>query len=106
MQSKLKPGDTFTHELDGTRYKIKVMSVADEIQLSESAAELEQKAQETKDATHYYRSWLLIVETLVADWDRDEPVGDIANLITRETAGDLAGACLRGNSVSEDEAKN
>ena len=106
MQAKLKPGDTFDHEYDGTTYRIRVMSVDDEIQLSEETAKLEKRAKDEQDATYYYKAWRLIVSRLVVGWDRAQPIEEIGKYITKHDTGELAQACIRGNAVTDDEAKN
>lgn len=99
MQAKLRPGDTFTKEIDGDTYEIKVMSAADEIRVRARLKEDEAKAKAEGDVGQYYAAWAKIVgEFIVGD--------DIPAKVTSDTLGKLAAAVTNGNTVSEDEAKN
>lgn len=99
MQAKLKPGETFTSEIDGETYHIKVMSAADEIRVRAQLTADEAKAKADGDVGQYYAAWAKVVDEFV---DGD----NLASKVTAETLGKIAAAVTNGNTVSEDEAKN
>lgn len=102
MQTKLRPGDTFAHELDGTTYMVRVLSVGDQMEIDERLTALE----EVKNNREHLQGWLDIVQKHVVGWDRDEPIDELRYHVDAETLSDLLGAVLSGNQVSEDERKN
>ena len=102
MQNKLKPGDTFTKQLDGTTYAIRVLSADQSIE----AYEARDRAAETKNNATLVRALIDTIRQHVDNWDRAEKLDEVGSLLTEDDIIALWYAVLAGNRPDEEELKN
>lgn len=104
MQSKLRPGDTFTDEIGGITYTIRVMSVAEHLDATDRLTRATQEAKD--DAAAYIKAWLEVIGKYVTAWSEDAPLDDIRHHVTYDTLGELFQAVYFGNRPGETDLKN
>ena len=102
MQAKLKPGDTFSRDINGITYEIAVMSVGEMLDAEDALGE----AKESSSATDHYRVWLDVVGRFVKSWTHDRPVEDIRYILDADGLADVMSAVMVGNKLEEADAKN
>lgn len=97
MTAKLKPGESFSVEIQGEVFRISVMSVGDKI----AAEDALQSAIDAKSG--YTRARLTVVEKHSHCTSASVPLGDI---LSESMLTELWEAVLWGNEPTDDELKN